>query len=81
MLTIVIGLFLKTFFSPFIQQMLIEHLFCARHYVRCARPSKPLIAPDLMEFMVEWGIQTQQHTPMLSDPSHDENYKGEANVP
>lgn len=66
---IIIGLFLKTPFNSLIQQMLIEHLFCASHCVRRARLNKPLRVPDLVEFIVEWGIQTPQRTPMLSDQS------------
>lgn len=72
LLTVVIRLFLKTSLSSCIQQMLTEHLFCASCCVRRAR---------LAEFIVEWGIQRPQRTPMLSDQSHDESYKPEASVP
>lgn len=72
LLTVVIWLFLKTSLSSCIQQMLTEHLFCASCCVRRAR---------LAEFIVEWGIQRPQRTPVLSDQSHDESYKPEASVP
>lgn len=53
------GLYLPHYF-PFVKQVLIEHLLCARHLVGTEDPTEQVLALMELEFLGE-GTQTVNH--------------------